>query len=512
MAAGTALRWRRAAPPARAAWAVNGARGAVVALAVAVALPTLVLARLLVRYDILSRGTHASAVRRALPRRLAAWTVPALPLLALTAPALPSASDGAPATAAFGLWVICVLAAAEVYSVCFHREAWIAAFEPWHIPDDARPLGGPAPRHDDLRLHHLVRVQILYAAPAVLAACAAGRGSVVASGATLLFAAKFVAHASSDYEVFYHWHLHCRVLDVVGRPRLSRAVEAVVVWALGPLHGYLPNVYRAEHLLSHHPENGGTGDVHSPLRYSRTSLLEFAVYALDTTASLLTGHRIVRHRRCRPRMRRAVVAGVCAYWAVVLALAASGRLLAVWLVVAAVHRGVTATRSQYVWHAFVDQARPRDPVATTMLWVSVPEGASDAERLAAATTPRPPVPPAGTDWAFFDNHHLIHHLHPRAHYSEYPALLEREVPRLVANGAMVLDLGHLYTFASDCWGGDAERLRTTVVTPSDAEVLRARLAPARACRSPYGAICESAAARRVERPLLRALLALTGGR
>ena len=509
-------------------------RTVTLASGVAICLPVLTISRFLILYDRFSRKRHAAAVRRAIPWKRSAW-VAALPLFVLTWPLVAHAHGNDVARALLWCaWLTIAVALAELYSVCLHREAWIAAFEPWFLPEGIQPLGARPPTVSDRRLHYLVRVQLGYCVAPVSAGLILGWDipAPVILGATL-FMAKFFGHASNDYEVFYHWNLHLNVLNMPSAPRRSRVVVLLLDFFLGPLHGYVPHIYRAEHLLIHHPENSGPADVHSPSPYRRTGFLEFCAFALHTTASSLFGARIVTHRRCRRNTRRAVLAGVAIHWLVIAALLGTGRLLGVWMLFLTVHRAVSVARSQYEWHAFIDSSRPRDPIGSTIMWVygaerweSLLNAGSDTsaspERPATATDLLPREPPRGSaadnvpvpsaDWAFYDNNHLLHHLYPRAHYLDYPDLLKRRIHDIAAKGAVVMDLKALDTFAYDCWSGNIDRLSAALLAPSEADrakFVKERLEPDPAIRSPYGALCDLAFARAADRILVKLLGKLT---
>lgn len=505
---------------------LTGLRRVVLAGALAggvlISLPTLTLAHVLVRYDQLSYRGHAAHLRRILPRRPFALLGPLVALYALAAGYLIER----PASTSTVGFVVVGLVLAEVYSVCLHREAWIAAFEPEWIASGATPLGGPPAATDDRRLHHLARTLTSHCLVLAIVGLAIDiRADPVAALIASLFMAKCFAHGASDYEVFFHWHMHCDVMRIRGRPRLTRVWEFIADWGLGPLNGYVPHVYRANHLLIHHPENSGPGDIHSPLPYNRASYLEFSAFALRMCGSLLLATDLAFHRRCRRQHRRAVLAGVAIYWLGVSILLAHGRLLGLWLVILVFHRGVSAARSQWVWHGLIDPAQPDSPVRTTIMWVP---NASWWEDLVAAGRTRSGaepatkwheeahVPAAGTDWAFYDNHHLLHHLFPRTHYRRFPQLLARHAVNLHKARASVVDLAGLERFAFNCWSNNIDELSKVVLTgtkgPDRTALITQRLKPSHEHRASIAPLCTSHLGRKLDRRLVRLIEAVTGGR
>jgi hypothetical protein len=491
--------------------------------AVVVVMVTLIASNAVRRYELWSYRRHAVTIRRLLPRRAARLLAPCLPLTALAGQWATDVATASPTAIGHAIrvaWLIVALAAAEVYSVCLHREAWIAAFEPWFIPTDARPLGGRPIHPEDRRLQHLFRIQLEYASPLVITSLMLPSTGTGWLGSVLLGAltAKFVGHAAGDYEVVTHWDMHCHVLSVEQRPRVTRCVEDLAGWYLGPLFGYVPEIYPCEHLLIHHPSNAGPRDAHTPLPFLRTSFLEFCAFALCALPRYLVAHRVATDPRVDFGTRRRVRAGVAVHWSVVaLLLVTDGRLLGLWLCAASVHRAVTATRSQYVWHGLLDVTRPQHPVAGTILWVPGRGGSrSLLSPPGSNTVDRPPaVPTPGTDWGFYDNLHLVHHLRPRAHYATYPDLLRDPTVRRAVADAVALDLAALPTFAQDCWTDRIDRISRHVLTPAgvDAEtLLRRRLEPLEAMRSPFAVVTMHRVGRAADRVAGRALYALTGGR
>ena len=89
--------------------------------------------------------------------------------------------------------------------------------------------------------------------------------------------------------------------------------------------------------------------------------------------------------------------------------------------------GVLMARFQYVWHGLTPHATPPSLFTSTTLWVrpqtrellnacvhdaaqpSVCVNTDDNDATAGAL-----VPDRGTNWAFFDNYHALHHIAPRS--------------------------------------------------------------------------------------------------
>ncbi|WP_158771728.1 fatty acid desaturase [Streptomyces sp. NRRL S-340] len=492
---------------------------AVVCAGVVVTFPLLILIELIGRYDRFSYGRHAPVIRRFLPWRLTTYLAPLLPLYALVPPYVlglaHSWPGGGPLRAVvWAALAVPALALAEVYSVCLHREAYIAAFEPWSLAAGYAPLGAPPRRFADRRLQHLARVQLLHCVPLVLAASTVGPATGLLSCVTLfLFLIKYLAPAWIDFEAYFHWDMHCQVLDLRGRPLLTAFWRALSDWVMGPMIGSLPRLYATEHIVIHHPENAGPDDIHSPLPYDRSRVLEFCVFGLKTCFILLTSGKVAFHRRCRGSRKALLVLGVTAFWAVTAYLVVMDRFLGYWLIGTALYRAVNTAKAQYVWHGLSDPADPRHPKASTILWLPREHlvAALDGDPThAQGAEPATEVPSFGTDWAFYDNYHLIHHLNPRAHFTEYPELLRRTVPGLLDWGCVVMRLSAYDTFVLDCWSGNFERVAQSLVTPMDKDLrpafIREGLAPLPGRRSYSAALCEGRVGRAVDSALVRGLL------
>lgn len=463
--------------------------------------PLMIINSLLWRYDRLSyAAAHAPWIRRLLPRRPAAYVGPLLPLYSVAVLELRDA-------AAEAIAVVVGLALAEVYAVCLRRETYIAAFEPWLLPPDYKPLGARPGRIADRRLQHIARIQCVYCVPLLAVGIILDVHDPAASWVTACaFFAKYVPLSSLDFAAYFHWDIHCRVLDLPDRPRLAAAWRAAADWLTGPMIGYLPNFYRTEHLIVHHPENAGPEDIHSPLPYDRRRAVEFCVYGFRTCISMLTAWAVLTHRRCHRRQRASLLRGVLVYWfAVLMLIVLGGRLAAFWLIAAVLHHALNAALAQYVWHGLCDPSNPRHPKASTILWLP-------AEHLSAGTDLELgiDVPELGTDWAFYDNYHLIHHLHPRAHFAEYPELLRKEVPELLRSGCVVLRLERYDRFIEDCWSGNlagiASGLVTTIPQQDRRAFLEARLAALPSHRSRAASVSEGRLGSAVNTVLTRCYL------
>lgn len=428
--------------------------------------------------------------RRARAWRVLAWCSPALPLIALLRP---SSNRGTLALAVVGLGAL------VVHSAALRTQVWVAAYQPGLIPPWLRPLGARPVRDADRRLHLLLRTHVLHAIPLVVVLAVIGiHHHPVQVALALLFFLRYAGHAATDHEACTHWQMHCDVFALRGRGRLVTPVwTAAMEWLVGPLNGYVPYVYPANHLLLHHSYNSGVRDPHSPFAHRRTSFVDFSHFAVRMAGFTMFGTDILRSERCRGGPRRRAVAGIVAYWSTAALALTGGRLLGVALVLIAIHHSLAMSRDAWTWHGLLRPDRSATPLATTTLWVST----TTAELL---TLPVDDMAAAGPDpavaWAFYDNLHLVHHLHPGAHFTDYPDLLARDLPRIRDRRATVVRWDIFELFPELCWTGDIAMIATHLIDDVD-DAREARVAR---LLSPFGSPDGLSALDAAKGPLLRA--------
>ena len=489
-----------------------------IALSAIVVLPILVIARLFTFYDLYFNYIFGEWTRALVSRRLGVWIVPLLPLYSLTWRFLALTN-----MFACFVWVTIGVVLVEIHSVCLHRESWIAAFEPEWIPRDACALGGIPNRLADRRLHHILLILIIYAIPLLVVGVSVHTALTWQCFIAALFIIRYFEYARIDFETCIHWNMHCKVLVFKDKPRLSKFWEALMDYLVGPLSGYVPRVYNANHLLVHHHLNGNTMDIHSTTPFRRNSFLEFCYFAMKLAGSIMFATDLAFHKKVQGRTRLSLLAHVFGFWIVVAALLLCGRLLAPLFILFTIHHGVIMARFQYVWHGLVDPSNPNQLITTTTLWVSSEKFWSDmiaeitvpTRQQQVSTNTIDEIPEPGTDWAYFDNYHLLHHLKPNAHFTQYPALLKYYAPQLLKAQSVVLTLNIITTFPFDCWTSNIDRIINGLqIDLSDAEkrkFIRTRLEPVPGNRHPIAAVCESNLARIIEQKLLKLLEISTGG-
>lgn len=206
---------------------------------------------------------------------------------------------------------------------------------------------------------------------------------------------------------------------IVHRPWFKRSV--------GWMNGYAPNVlglffgqtlqtYFAHHVVMHHTEDNGPGDLSSTLRYDRGRLGDLARYIgrfLLLGVPELAGY--LRRKR-RDRWLRAVVLGELASWLLIaLAALVSWRATMGVFVFPILLTRLGMMLGNWGQHAFADASDPQNPYKLSATIIS-----SRHNRR-----------------CFNNGYHVVHHMHPTMHWSEMPAAFRANGAAYDANEAMV---------------------------------------------------------------------------
>jgi hypothetical protein len=410
------------------------------------------------RYDAFSYRKHAGVIRRAIPWRYG-WMAACAPVIMVSVAQLAS-------TYWEFLYFAVVLAIAEVYSVCLHREQYVSAFEPGNLVAFRRPLGGLPVRYSDRRLQYLVRIHSLYVV-GLLAACillAAMPSSVVGQIAFLILAAKYVAGSWVDYEAYAHWDMHTNVLAMKNAPPLlERFWRLILECLLSPAVGSIPFLYSTEHIRLHHKFNGGVGDVNSPNAYDRVRPSQFCLFTLRTIFVLSTAIPITSAPELRGKRRRKLVVSVSMYWCLVIAAIFIAPAFSAWMIAALIYRSINTARAQYVWHGFRLAAAGRNPALTTVQWMPSSMPLQDSN----ATHDGDFFDNVGREgeWAYLDNYHLLHHLHPRAHFDQYREIVISDSERILSMGAVVLNTEFYHRFFECLMLADVNKIELNLIRP-----------------------------------------------
>lgn len=248
---------------------------------------------------------------------------------------------------------------------------------------------------------------------------------VVAFGGGLFFTGPWLPWLVLPYWIFvgsgfmdrFILMLHCTSHRPLFKQRY-RALNQIVPWLLGPFFGETPESYFVHHMGMHHPENNLQDDLSTTLPYRRDRFLDWLKYLfIFLTTGLLTLGRY-HHRKGNARLLRRLVLGEGAWiCAVILLCALNWKATLAVLVIPTLIVRTLMMAGNWAQHAFVDAADPANPYRNSITCIH-----SRYNRR-----------------CFNDGYHILHHLKPRTHFSEYPEEFERNKEEYGRQDAIVFE-------------------------------------------------------------------------
>ncbi len=216
-------------------------------------------------------------------------------------------------------------------------------------------------------------------------------------------------------EWLFHWNMHLAPF--------KHKVSSFVLQVTAVLFGYIPCVYKTNHLLIHHKENNNASDFQSTAKYDRSSILEFSVYSfgmwLDYTTCIGV-YRYLIHKIHKSRVRIALAEMFLGQVVFVLVLVVLWKVqssLLVPLFFTYAPAGFYISRGAWLWHSLIDPTTPNTVDSSTTNW-------------------------NGYVAPFNDNFHAGHHRAPKLHWSKLIEL-ESSAPTVHIN---IIDNFLLYLF------------------------------------------------------------------
>lgn len=189
--------------------------------------------------------------------------------------------------------------------------------------------------------------------------------------------------------------LHC----TSHRPLFKdRRFNQLIPWVIGPFYGQTPESYFVHHMGMHHPENNLADDLSSTMKYERSRLSSWLHYV---GTFLLVGLPLLAnyHRaNGNSKLLRRLILGEGTFWLLVVGLFVlnwQATLIVFLLPVLAVRMVMMA--GNWGQHAFVDAADPANPYRNSITCINLRYNRR----------------------CFNDGYHILHHLKPRTHYTEY---------------------------------------------------------------------------------------------
>lgn len=179
----------------------------------------------------------------------------------------------------------------------------------------------------------------------------------------------------------------------------NRRFNQIIPWIIGPFYGQTPESYFAHHMGMHHPENNLAEDLSSTMRYDRSRLSGWLHYYLTFMIrglpDLMQYHRKHGNRKLLQRL----MVGEGSFWltmALLLFLNWQATLV-VFLIPVVVIRTLMMA-GNWGQHAFVDGADPGNAYRNSITCINLRYNRR----------------------CFNDGYHILHHIKPRTHYTEYP--------------------------------------------------------------------------------------------
>jgi len=187
-------------------------------------------------------------------------------------------------------------------------------------------------------------------------------------------------------------------------------------WILGPFFGQTPNTYYCHHIMMHHVENNGLGDLSSTLLYQRDSIIGFAIYFFSFI--LFTPLQLVKYFFSKKRYidGLSIIIGESSWHIFHIYMLYNYFAVAICMFtipITIVRFSMMA--GNWAQHAFIDKSNPFDDYRSSITCI-----ACHYNKI-----------------CFNDGYHTSHHLNPVRHWTEHPMDLEQKAHKYVAHTAIV---------------------------------------------------------------------------
>lgn len=197
-----------------------------------------------------------------------------------------------------------------------------------------------------------------------------------------------------------------------------KGLNHVIPWLLGPFYGQTPNTYFAHHMGMHHREENLPDDLSSTMRFTRNRITHWLRYYLRFLFFGLPELIWYFYQRKNWKLFRRVLLGEGVYWSVVgLGLWLRPEATLTVLVVPLVLIRTLMMMGNWTQHSFISQEHPEDPFQSSITCIN-----SRYNRR-----------------CFNDGYHILHHLKPRAHWTEHPIEFEKALAEYAAHDAIVFE-------------------------------------------------------------------------
>ncbi len=198
----------------------------------------------------------------------------------------------------------------------------------------------------------------------------------------------------------------------------DRRLNQLIPWVLCPFFGQTPESYYAHHMGMHHPENNLHTDLSTTMRYRRDSIVAWGTYFFRFLFGGLLELGLYHLRKGNRRLFQRLLMGEGGFWLAMVGLAWWNwqATLVVFVLPVLVVRALMMA-GNWGQHAFVDAADPSNPYLNSITCINTRYNRR----------------------CFNDGYHILHHLRPRTHYTEYAAEFDQNRDEYGKQDAIVFE-------------------------------------------------------------------------
>ncbi len=245
------------------------------------------------------------------------------------------------------------------------------------------------------------------------------------------------------HEIIDHTNIHTRVFQpkIGASPAARRVLRMLQLYfenVLSMLVSRTPHFYFAQHVFVHHAEGNGPKDSQSTEPYDRTSFTDFSRHAFRQGVHLVTGAPVVRYlwSRGKNRAARDLMAGLCAWYVILAAVALFNPIASVFLFVSRFIGGNVQSLVAFWQHGLVDRNDTTHSAGNTIDFAGPEHGN------------------LGNDY------HVEHHDQPGRHWSKYYELFSRSSVKEGGHQAVVFhkDMFSPLAFVAALWRKDCKTI------------------------------------------------------
>ncbi len=197
-----------------------------------------------------------------------------------------------------------------------------------------------------------------------------------------------------------------------------KAKNHIIPWLLGPFFGQSPQTYFAHHMGMHHREENLADDLSSTMRYTRDRVDHWVRYWLRFMLFGLPELGWYFFKRKNWKLFSRMVIGEGAFYSAVAAglwLRPEATLIV--LIVPFIFIRTGMMMGNWSQHSFISQEHPEDPYQSSITCINTRYNRR----------------------CFNDGYHALHHVKPRAHWTEHPIEFEKALAEYAAHDAIVFD-------------------------------------------------------------------------